>query len=225
MSSNPEYGLSLDFCANFSETVHDFCGPHEIGGTECPYCAKPLLRLLSLSSLDTRLNIDPARTPVVHLLYCWTCSIPYGTFSYHVRRDGTVELLELPRTWESAFGPDGPYDGYTGTFQMRKIGLVSLSTQEKQSQEAAQTDLNLAFDLPIQKHQIGGLPIIGNPQPIICPACSQSSPLLAVICDDATGNRPGEVASSESFTDNMSTQMVFHFCRDCSVVSAYHSND
>ncbi|MEO8132205.1 MAG: hypothetical protein ABJF23_03250 [Bryobacteraceae bacterium] len=223
--TNPEQGFSFNFCPDPSETVHAFCGPNEIGGAGCPNCSKPLLRLLSLSSTDTRLNVDPAITPALHLLYCWTCSIPYGVFSYRIRKEGTVELLDLPPTWESAFGPDGPYDGYTGTFKMKRVGLVPLSAEQVQTQELAQSDMDFALDLPPQEHQIGGLPAIQNPQTVKCPICSKLSPLLAVICDDATGNQPGEVPASQSFTDNEGTQMVFHFCRDCSVMSAYHSND
>jgi hypothetical protein len=51
--------------------------------------------------------------------------------------------------------------------------------------------------------------------------------LFAVIADEATGNPSREVRPSpqETFTNNAGTQMVFHLCRTCSVVSAYHSND
>src|SRR5216684_1109247 len=95
-------------------------------GRNLPDCSKPLLRLISLSATDPRLNLDPAKTSVVHLLYCWTCSIPYGVFSYHLRPNGSVELLDLPAPFETAFGPNGPYDGYTENFPLRTVGLIPL---------------------------------------------------------------------------------------------------
>jgi hypothetical protein len=224
VESNPANGLRLNFEPVASEHQHDFCGPNEISGAICPACSKPLLRVLSLSAADSRLNADPAKTPAVHLLYCWTCSIPYGHFSYRVRQDGTVEVLDLPPTTEYAFGPDGPYDGYTGTYPMKKVSLVALSEEERQAEKLAHSDMDLAFTL-FPRHQIGGTPVILNSEAIACPACLKPSPFLAVICDDASGNRPGEVAARDSFVGNLGVQMVFHFCRECSVVTAYHSND
>ena len=132
-----------------------------------------------------------------------------------------------PPAYEYAFGAEGPYEGYTGTFPLRTVGLVQLTDSEHQRQLAAQSDADLALGLSPQNHQIGGFPVIANAQEIRCPVCSHPSPLLAVISDSASANPPGTdgVSPQETFTDNMGTQMVFHFCRNCSVVSAYHSND
>jgi hypothetical protein len=223
MLTNPEQGFSLIFEPLPAEAVYDFCGLHGIAGATCQSCSKPLLRILSLSANDSRLNVDPTITPAIHLLYCWTCSIPYGTFSYRIRRDGAVELLKLPPTNEYAFGPDGPYDEYTGVFPIKRVGLVALTKEEQRKQQKAQFDVDLALDLFPQKHQIGGFPVILNSQEVVCPVCSNAAPLFAAICDDASGNQPGDVQSSQSFTGNMNVQMVFHYCRGCSVVSAYHS--
>jgi len=192
----------------------------------CPNCSKPLLRILSLSAADSRLDVDPEKTGVVHLLYCWTCSIPYGVFSYRIRQNGSVELVEVPPAWEGQFGPAGPYDGYTGQYALKRVGLIPLPEQEQTRQKSAQLDMDLAFEmLSEQKHQVGGFPVIANSQDITCPVCRKESALLSVICDDASGNEPGGVPPEESFTDYSAVQMVFHFCRDCSVVSAYHSGD
>jgi hypothetical protein len=135
-----------------------------------------------------------------------------------------VELLNVPPNHECAFGPDGPYDAYTGAYPLKKVGLIAPSGEEQHEEILAQSDLDPALRL-WPKHQIGGLPVILNPQSIACPACLKPSPFLAVICDDATGNQPGKVAARDSFVDNLGVQMVFHFCRECSVVTAYHSND
>ena len=219
----PEWGYWLDFSPAPDAIQHDFCGSHNILGANCPNCSKPLLRILSLLTADPALRPELSKTPVIHLLYCWTCSIPYGTFSYRIRRDGAVELLKLPPTNEYAFGPDGPYDEYTGVFPIKRVGLVALTKEEQRKQQKAQFDVDLALDLFPQKHQIGGFPVILNSQEVVCPVCSNAAPLFAAICDDASGNQPGDVQSSQSFTGNMNVQMVFHYCRGCSVVSAYHS--
>jgi hypothetical protein len=124
------------------------------------------------------------------------------------------------------FGPDGPYDGYTGHYWLKRVSLIPLSEKVQTRQKAAQSDSDLMLDLyGEQNHQIGGFPVIANSQEITCPVCLKESPLFAVICDDATGNNPGKVPAENTFVDNCGVQMVFHFCRDCSVVSAYHSCD
>ncbi len=223
---NPEWGYKLNFSPTPSELLHDFCGRHDINGAVCPNCNKPLLRLLSLSARDRALNFDDARHPVVHLLYCWTCSIPYGEFSYQINRDGSVEILEVPpRQPKAEFGPEGPYDGYTGLFPHRDVSLQPLSdTQQKElearQREGAQDNFDAYFG-----HQVGGYPFIYNPCKSFCPKCSNEMPVLAAICDSATGNDDFSNEPSETFTGNSGVQMVFQFCRDCSVVTAYHSCD
>ena len=219
LESNPKQGYLLDFSPAANQVQHDFCGDHEIPGALCPYCNKALLRILSLSAEESALNLNPKKTPFIHLLYCWTCSIPFGVFSYKINPDGGVELLQVPkRIPESEFGIDGPYDGYTGKFPAQKVSLEPLGDKAESSNERDEDD-----DDEI-RHQIGGRPFIDNPQSLACPTCSKEMPLLAAICNDATGNDPWQ-EESKTFTGNGGVQMIFHFCRDCSVVSAYHSCD
>jgi hypothetical protein len=222
----PEWGYKLDFSPATSQVLHEFCGQHEIPGAVCPNCNKPLLRLLSLHSKDPLLDFDCKRHPSVHLLYCWTCSIPYGDFSYEINSDGSVKLLEIPRRQpESEFGPEGPYDGYTGVFPAHHVALKPLSDAEQQRLKARQgedapDDIDTYFG-----HQVGGYPFIYNPMKASCPKCSKAMPVLAAICDSATGNTDFSDEPGETFTGNSGVQMVFQFCRGCSVISAYHSCD
>ena len=221
----PEWGYRFEFSASGSGTIHHFCGPSDIPGSACPNCSKPLQRLLSLDAQDAHLELDPARHPFVHLLYCWTCSIPFGIFSYRITANGGVELIEVPPKHEYEFGPDGPYDGFTGEFAYLPVTLRPLSSEEQANQRARfSSDLDTVDDLG-PAHQIGGYPMIQNPEKTFCPICSIEMPFLAAFCDDATGNNPNEVKEKNSFTGNCGVQMVFNFCRKCSVVSAYHSND
>lgn len=220
----PEWGYRLNFSPEPTDILHDFCGQHDIAGASCPNCKKPLLRLLSLYAKDGRLHINPDSTPVVHLLYCWTCSIPFGEFSYRLGADGSVELLKVPARYQYEHGPEGPYDGYTGIFQNRRVSLQPMSAEEQQRLEQRFVDDSVDVD-PSEWHQVGGYPVINNPSKTSCPLCSSDMPLLAVICDDATGNHPFGVSPQDSFSGNGGVQMVFQFCRKCSVVSAYHSCD
>ena len=222
----PELGYWLDFTPDNPEAIHDFCGPHEIRGAQCPYCAKPLLRLLSLNSSDPRLGFDAAKVHTIHLLYCWTCSIPYGEFAYRILPDDGIEILQIPPIYRYAFGVDGPYESYTGNFPHQRVALMPLSEKEHtQLQAAAISHTEPEMELATPRHQVGGYPFILNPSVINCPSCSHEIPLLAAICDDATGNGTDDLAPEHTFTGNFGTQMIFHFCRDCSVVMAYHSND
>jgi hypothetical protein len=168
---------------------------------------------------------------VVHLLYCWTCSIPFGDFSYRVEADGSISLLQVPaRQPESEFGLSGPYDGYIGVFPHRYVALRPLTVDE-QNKLAVRLSGNFdddsedEYDLYSARHQVGGQPFIDNPTSISCPVCSKEIPLLAAICDDATGNDPFGIKPEYSFAGNGGVQIVFHFCRVCSVISAYHSCD
>jgi hypothetical protein len=207
--ADPPQGYWLEFDAEIQNLSHQFCGENQISGAACPVCDKPLLRLLSLDTKDARLNLVNARFPFLHLLYCWTCSIPFGPFVYRIHDDGRIELISYEKDYEYAFGAEGPYDNYPGVFPGRKVGLTPVLS---------------GSDPDDIRHQIGGEPVIANPEfPIQCPSCSSEIPFLAAICDDASGDGfdPGHL----SLAGTPGVQMVFHFCRKCCVVSAYHSMD
>jgi hypothetical protein len=224
----PEWGYWLNFSPQEGEMVQQFCGVNDIAGAECPNCRRGLVRVLSLDARDGRLNLDLARHPVVHLLYCWTCGIPYEEFAYRVMQDGSVELLRVaPRMPGVELGPAGPYEGYSGVFPARRVSLAAISAEGQEKLLARHggervEDAAGWFDL---HHQVGGYPVILNPQLRFCPVCDEEMPLLASICNEAAGNDPVDVKDGDTFVGNCGVQMVFCFCRKCSVVSAYHSSD
>ena len=128
---DPRRGHWLNFSPNPGQVQHDFCGAHDIAGATCPYCNKPLLRILSLSAEDPVLNLEQGKTPVVHLLYCWTCSIPFGEFSYRINADGSVEFVHVPeRQHDREFGLAGPFDGYKGVYPLCKVSLEPMDEQD-----------------------------------------------------------------------------------------------
>ncbi len=228
-STDPSQGYWLEFDGAGVGPKHQFAGVHQIPGSECPACHKPLMRLLSLDSTDKRLNLSPFVAPCVHLLYCWTCSIPYGDFCYELMQDGGVNVLSYKTDDPGAFGPEGPDDNYPSVFPGHSVTLKPLTKAEQDVIRGKQNDED--FDVPEEfsylddpRHQIGGEPLIINPQfPLECPKCSSEMPFLAAICDNAGGN--GFPDGYVSFTGNLGVQMVFHLCRNCAVVCAYHSVD
>ena len=73
--------------AGADERVETAAGEHGIPGATCPNCKKPLLRLLSLTVRDPRLELDGLARSFVHLLFCWTCPLERG-FIYALGEHG-----------------------------------------------------------------------------------------------------------------------------------------
>jgi hypothetical protein len=228
-SGIPEQGYWLNFSPDANAIQHEFCGQPDIKGASCPNCMKPLLRILSLSAKDPVLTLDYAKTPTIHLLYCWTCSIPYGSFSYRMKQDGSIELLQVPEPMPGTeFGLEGPYEGYIGEFPLCHVSLLPQSDSEREKlKERWSSNAEDETDDPVfePRHQVGGYPFIYNPIKLNCPECTGAMKLLASICNDAAGNNPWQSEPSKTFVDNGGVQMFFQFCSNCSVISAAHSND
>jgi hypothetical protein len=227
---DPEWGHSLNFKPGPNEVLHDFCGENDIVGGSCPNCKRPLTRLLSLHAKDPILNLDQNRFSVVHLVYCWTCSIPFGNFSYKIGKNGSIKTLNLPpRQPDAEHGLEGPYDGYTGMFPNKQVSLESIDADDqlKLRQYWHSTDAEIAIrdGLDEPRHQVGGYPFIYNSVKTDCPECGRDMPLFAAICNDARGNDPWRQTANETFVGNGGVQMIFHLCRKCSIVSAYSSSD
>jgi len=225
---DPERGYVLNFAPNPAQAQHAFCGEHSIAGAWCPHCDKPLLRVLSLDARDPALNLDAEQMPFVHLLYCWTCSIPYGEFSYRCRPDGSVELLKVPlRMPDVELGPD-VYEGYTGRFPLSHVSLEPLeqSLHDALAKHWASTEAVDSVEEGFEPiHQVGGYPFLYNPFALRCPVCLEWMAMLASFCDDATGNKTYQPDRMSSFVDNCGVQMFFQCCRKCATVSAAHSCD
>lgn len=223
---NPATGYWLKFAPCSDAILHELCGPNTISGADCPNCGKPLLKLAVFSPADPALNLNSARIPSLPLLYCWTCAIPYGEFRYSIHTNGSVRILTFLDSYEEAFGPDGPYDEYTGQFPSTSFCLERQSEEEQRSlrarSEGLEEELPSGLDFP--RHQVGGDPMIYNPQSDICPQCGEDMPTFAVIADNTRGNGDAKSAC-ESFVDNSGVQTVFLLCRSCSIVSVYHSCD
>jgi hypothetical protein len=221
----PAQGFSLDFRGG-DRYQHTFCGPHDIAGAGCPNCRKPLLRLLSLDTSDPRLRLGRPGFASLHLLYCWTCAIPSDQLVYRLRPGSAVELLYFGRGRGLA---DLPYAGYPEYFSGRPVTLRPLSRRRQDLLRVFNAASILAPTpgeerLLEPRHQVGGEPYLIEPlKDVLCQVCSRHMPMLASICDNAAGPAasPG-YADTDSFTHNAEIQVIFHYCRRCRVVAAYH---
>ncbi|MDX1984176.1 MAG: hypothetical protein SFV51_28130 [Bryobacteraceae bacterium] len=221
MEGLPRQGYVLDFGAR-EGFKHEFCGPHSIQGGLCPNCHKPLLRLLSLDTRDERLRLGRVGFPYLHLMYCWTCAIPSDYFIYRMSPAGGLDLHYYGR----GAGRE-PYAGYPPHFPGRRVSLRALSRRQQTVMRVFNTPSILAptaeEELLIEPlHQIGGEPhLIAPLNDVLCQKCGHKMPMLASVCDNAggAGVRPGY---AESFTQNAEVQVMFHYCRRCWVVGAYH---
>jgi hypothetical protein len=229
-AGDPEWGYRLNFSPAPKDILHDFCGENQVPGAICPNCERPFTRLLSLHANDSALNLNRDKFSIIHLVYCWTCSIPFGDFTYKIEKDGSIKIVVLPpRQPDAEHGLDGPYDGYVGTFPEKHVSIDSISAEDqlklRQYWEATDSSRDSFVGIDEPTHQVGGYPFIYNPVKTNCPECGQDMPLLAAICNDATGNDPWKMEASETFVGNGGVQMVFHLCRKCAMVSAYSSSD
>lgn len=222
----PTQGYLFDFRGRDS-FLHQFCGEHSIPGADCPNCRKPLLRLLSLDTRDSRLMLGRQPFPFLHLFYCWTCEIAFDFFVYRIGKSGEIEKLYFGR------GPgrgDWPYPDYPVAFPPRKVHLKPLSRRHQDMLRVFNAAAMLApvgdeDELIDPRHQVGGEPHSILPfSRMLCQICSQPMPLLATICDNAGGPcAHAGYADHLSFTHNAEIQVMFHFCRPCGVVGAYHT--
>jgi hypothetical protein len=223
---NPTLGYWLNFAPTSGAHLHELCGINLIPGAQCPNCKKPLLKVAVFSADDPVVQLDPSQIQSLPLLYCWTCAIPYGEFRYSIHPDGSVQILTYLETYEGAFGPDGPYDGYKGEFSSTHFSLEPQSKEERgllrAHAEGIEEDLPDELEWP--RHQVGGDPMIYSPQSDTCPKCGKELPTFAAIADNTRGNGDAESAN-ESFVDNSGVQTVFLLCRPCSIVSVHHSCD
>ncbi|MCB1018978.1 MAG: hypothetical protein H6509_01165 [Bryobacterales bacterium] len=225
--AEPPRGYLLMFDEEDVEQPHVMAGDHHVPGAECPTCNKPLMRLLTLDTSRLPFVLDPAPPAFLHLFYCWTCAIPFDFFAYRIDDSGGVEIVSYLKEYSGAFGPEGPYDGYTGVFPEARASLRPLTDEEEERVlllRAEQVD-----ETPEDRllndvcHQIGGFPMIFNEmEEVLCPACSAPAPFFATICDNV-GCQGNNYSAEHTFTGNIGVQMVFHWCGPCSVMTAYHS--
>jgi hypothetical protein len=216
-NSQPAQGYFLDFVesAKVLTAPHIFCGTHAVEGAHCANCRKPLLRLLALSTEDTRLELTGSPFDLLSLFFCWTCNVAQEPFSYHQVTDTSIRLLRYGRDGVTI---DFPYARYPKAFPARHFRLQPIAEADTAAIRAWYA--NNSLNDPEEAHQIGGLPFLWQYEPdaeVSCPNCDQSMAFLATVSDDAGNNK--------SITGNCSTQHIFHYCRKCRVVSAYQTCD
>jgi hypothetical protein len=181
---------------------HEFCGAHSIPGAVCPHCAKPLLKLLALDATDPRLELRGAVVGRLPLLYCWSCQPEGRPFFYRVEPSGGVTILSRN---DKAEGPPRP-----GAYPPEHADLKPVPLDDQRYLRLWQEG-NMTWEIPEDllepRHQVGGVPFLAQSLDALgCPRCEQPMPFLATLAGDVEDG----------------IQVVFHYCRRCGVVGAYH---
>ncbi len=208
--------------------AHRFCGEQHISGAWCQNCEKPLLKYLTIDHRDPVVHALCRAAPL-HLLYCWTCTVPEDYFQYRAG-DDSVEILRYVEgaCYRSPRYEEFPYRRYPRYFPEQVVELVPLSSDEQSFIKKCNREYigywwgNKPHHLDYlygPMHQLGGEPWMANPLydnfygwAVKCAACGNDMPFLASFDNDATD---GMV-----FTENSTVQMLYFYCKNCAVVAA-----
>jgi hypothetical protein len=200
-----------------------FCGEHNIEGAECPNCKKRLLRFFSVYTDSIDPEIKDFAYGIIHLLYCWTCSISQEKFFYRVLDTKKIELLDYKKGTKQS---DFPYPDYPEYFPIGEIIISKISQHDQKiiidvnSKQVDEFDLDEDDEgLCVPRHQIGGVPYLvqGEFVDFSCPLCGLQMPFLASVADDCL--------DSKGFVGNSYVQVLYHYCKDCNVVGAIQQCD
>jgi hypothetical protein len=201
---------------------HVFCGPPVLKGSTCPNCRKSLIQFLALDTRDPRLGLGGWRSSVVPLLFCWTCNVAQGSFSYRVGA-ARVRLLRYRRGGvQTGF----PYADYPAEFPRAAARLRSVPRTQAETAARLNRGGEVDYTLPgwrqqdRLRHQVGGEPrlVQGHPpRRILCPLCRGAMKLFATVADDCLDPR--------GFAGNSFVQVVYHRCDSCRVVGCYQQCD
>lgn len=220
--SLPEQGYFVDYSGKKpGKYNHVFCGPHDVKGTDCPNCKKPLLRFLSLDARDKRLEMADMGLKTVDLLYCWTCDVSgWPPFWYQMKKDGSIKILKYNKSNREK---DFPYKKYPDYFPKRPARLVKVTArQQKILRKINSGDFNTACkhpDLDEPRHQVGGEPYLVQKwlDAYKCIKCNRRMSLIASIADNCVDPR--------GFAGNEFVQVLYHLCRKCRIIQAHHEVD
>lgn len=204
-------------------THHYFCGSHQIMGASCPNCHKPLLRFLSINLADKRLSLTSSLFKNLPLFFCWTCNIAQELFYYKVINDSTINIIKYKK---GGVETDFPYSDYPTFFPGRQAFLEEIPDNvqhilsrlnAREIDEADVMEQYPTFCKP--RHQLGGEPYLIQPElsSVGCPMCKDRMPFLASIGDDCVDPR--------GFTGNEYVQVLFFYCKRCSVIGAFQQCD
>jgi hypothetical protein len=217
---------------------HLFCGEHTIPGAWCVNCNRPLLRFLTLDLSDPVLELGLAGE-LLTLLYCWTCRLAQTRFYYRCLPGDAIEVVSAGRGGHT---PDFPYNAYPTFFPGKFVRPVALTVAMQDrivSENAGKAPCSgpngggipsltetVRRDLPREKgrdrleprHQIGGQPfLLDTYRPVTCPICRCRMPFVVCISDES--------GAGIGFTGNPYVQVLYHLCRSCRCVGAYHQTD
>lgn len=211
-------GFFLSFKENEinKEFNHIFCGQNKVHGALCPNCNKPLLKYLSIDTRDDIVKNNFGDIKYLHFLFCWTCNIAQGDFVYQIIPPNEIRILNYKK---GGLVLDFPYEDYPLFFPERKVGfkqideiyqqlIVDINREKKDIYDYIEE----YPDIGAVKHQVGGEPMLiqRDIAKLKCQICREDMPLLASIGD----RHPDNI----SFTRNEFVQILYFYCKKCSVI-------
>lgn len=201
---------------------HYFCGKNTVRDADCPNCNKPLTLLLKVNTADPNVEELSALGIEVPLLYCFRCALSEGLFYYQCQ-SSSVRVLEYVSGAESE---EQPYPGFPSEFAGCPAYLLELSPEaqiaitrlnRRDIDSAALPYFMQPLRLPL--HQLGGEPLLMNTyhESVPCVNCGAPMKFLASIAD--------ECLHPIGFTGDAGSQVMFHCCLSCRVISAFAQSD
>jgi len=122
--------------------------------------------------------------------------------------------------------PGFPYPNYPESFPSERVELLPITPDIQkiiilmnEGREEECDEFSRKHELYMPKNQIGGIPLLlqGATENPKCQNCRLSMPFLICISNRAS--------FSNRFTDYDYVQVIFYFCSDCQVVSAFQACD
>lgn len=204
--------------------IHRFCGVNTTAGAVCPNCKRPLLRfiLLNLSDpllVDLRRVLQCSELPV---LWCWTCTLSQGWFSYELADDGRSVILRSVQIGDPS--PGFPYEDYPVAFPGGGAKLLPVAPEiqakirELNAGSTAFHEVNLEpWARP--SHTVGGEAFLNqrNLREKTCGDCATPLRFMATVADDCLDAR--------GFAGNPFVQVVYWWCEKCRRIGAEQDSD
>lgn len=201
---------------------HTLCGQHAVQGAISPNSGRPLLRYFELDLRDDRLRVTSFPSSRLHLFFAWTCEISRDIFTYRIRDEEKIEILQYKKG--RAYS-DFPYLNYPEYFPPRQFELRRVSPTEQEIITAVNRNKRKPAqihderpDLVRPMHQFCGEPyLVNSPREVECPICGKAMCIYASASD--------ETMSAQGFVNSNFVQVLFHLCAKCATVTAYQLAD
>jgi hypothetical protein len=196
---------------------HHLGGTNSIRNAKSPYTNLPLTLFMQLDLADPKLRDVSGDIPSIPLLGSWTCAVQVGAFCYHVNSKG-IEIIQYKKhpNHEICLRPAFPSIFPKRNFMLREVFADEAKIIRGVNREVP-VDIAISDqarpDLHRPCHQILGEPFLLFPKlpSPVCVNCLGSMFFLASVSNESMSEIP--------FVDNDYSQILFHFCGKCCVIT------